>query len=169
MVPSLWFPQQDSIHPPLLTHTRHMPSPSHSSRFYHPHNIGWGVQMCNYYSYLIKMHIRSSPWPVLQYLLQQNRRITAWRFQVVFLNEKCCFCILKSAFLKSEFSASNPTLGNCWNQTHSTKTAYKTSFFFKITSKRNILKFTWNDSRNRRLRPNMWKAQALSVTRDTGL
>ena len=25
--------------PPLLTHTRHMPSPSHSSRFYHPHNI----------------------------------------------------------------------------------------------------------------------------------
>ena len=26
--------------PPLLTHTRHMPSPSHSSRFYHPHDIG---------------------------------------------------------------------------------------------------------------------------------
>ena len=26
--------------PPLLTHTRHMPSPSHSSRFYHPHNVG---------------------------------------------------------------------------------------------------------------------------------
>ena len=26
--------------PPLLTHTRHMPSPSHSSGFYHPHNIG---------------------------------------------------------------------------------------------------------------------------------
>ena len=25
---------------PLLTHTRHMPSQSHSSRFYHPHNIG---------------------------------------------------------------------------------------------------------------------------------
>jgi hypothetical protein len=24
---------------------RHMPSPSHSSRFYDPHNIGWGVQM----------------------------------------------------------------------------------------------------------------------------
>jgi len=29
--------------PPLLTHMPHMPSPSHSSRFYHPHNIGWGV------------------------------------------------------------------------------------------------------------------------------
>jgi len=37
--PSLRFPQQDPIHPPLLTHTRHIPSPSHSSRFYHPHNI----------------------------------------------------------------------------------------------------------------------------------
>ena len=34
------FPYQDPIQPPLLTHTRHMPSPSHSSRFYHPHNIG---------------------------------------------------------------------------------------------------------------------------------
>ena len=27
--PSLRFPHQESIHPPLLTHTRHMPSPSH--------------------------------------------------------------------------------------------------------------------------------------------
>ena len=36
---SLRFPHQDPIHPPLLTHTRHMPSPSHSSRFYHPHNL----------------------------------------------------------------------------------------------------------------------------------
>ena len=31
--PSLRFPHQDPIHPPLLTHTRHMPSPSHSSRW----------------------------------------------------------------------------------------------------------------------------------------
>ena len=42
---SLRFPHQDPVHPPLLTHTRHMPSPSHSSRFYHSHNIGWGVQI----------------------------------------------------------------------------------------------------------------------------
>ena len=33
---SLRFPYQDPIRPPLLTHMRHMPSPSHSSRFYHP-------------------------------------------------------------------------------------------------------------------------------------
>ena len=32
--PSLRFPHQDPIHSHLLTHTRHMPSPSHSSRFY---------------------------------------------------------------------------------------------------------------------------------------
>ena len=36
---SLRFPHQDPIRPPLLTHTRHMPSPSHSSRFYHPQNF----------------------------------------------------------------------------------------------------------------------------------
>ena len=41
---SLRFPQQDPLHSPLLTHTRHMPSQSHSSRFYHPHDIGWAVQ-----------------------------------------------------------------------------------------------------------------------------
>jgi hypothetical protein len=23
---------------------RYMPRPSHSSQFYHPHNIGWGIQ-----------------------------------------------------------------------------------------------------------------------------
>ena len=39
---SLRFPHQDPIHSPLLTHTRHTPSPSHSSWFYHPHDIGWG-------------------------------------------------------------------------------------------------------------------------------
>ena len=40
---SVRFPHQDPTHPLLLTHSRHMSSPSHSSRFYHPHNIGWGV------------------------------------------------------------------------------------------------------------------------------
>jgi len=36
---SLRFRHQDPIHSPLLTYTRHMPSPSHSSRFYHLHDI----------------------------------------------------------------------------------------------------------------------------------
>ena len=42
-LPSGLFPSgfpTNTLDPPLLTHTRHMPSPSHSSRFYHPHNIG---------------------------------------------------------------------------------------------------------------------------------
>ena len=34
---SLRFPHQDPIHPLSSSHKRHMPSPSHSSRFYHPH------------------------------------------------------------------------------------------------------------------------------------
>ena len=36
---SLRFPHQNPVHPSLRPHTRHMPRPSHSSRFYHPHNI----------------------------------------------------------------------------------------------------------------------------------
>ena len=48
---SFWFPHQDPIYSPLLTHTRHMPSPSHSSWFYHPHDIGWAVQIINFLSY----------------------------------------------------------------------------------------------------------------------
>ena len=42
---SLRFPHQEPIYPSLLTHTRHMLSPSHSSRFYHPHNIVCAVQI----------------------------------------------------------------------------------------------------------------------------
>ena len=36
----LMFPHQNPVHTSPLPHTRHMPRPSHSSRFYHPHNIG---------------------------------------------------------------------------------------------------------------------------------
>jgi len=36
---SLRFPHQNPVHTSPLPHTRHMPCPSHSSRFYHPHNI----------------------------------------------------------------------------------------------------------------------------------
>jgi hypothetical protein len=43
--PSLRLPHQNPVHTSPLTHTRHMPGPSHSSRFYHPHNIGQGVQI----------------------------------------------------------------------------------------------------------------------------
>jgi len=47
-LPSGLFPSgfpTKTLYSPLLTHTRHMPSPSHSSWFYHPPNIGWAVQI----------------------------------------------------------------------------------------------------------------------------
>ena len=49
---SLRFPHQDPIYPPLLTHTRHMPSPSQSSRFYHLQILGeeyksFSFSLCN--------------------------------------------------------------------------------------------------------------------------
>jgi hypothetical protein len=37
---SLRFPNQNPVHTSPLPHTCHKPCPSHSSRFYHPHNIG---------------------------------------------------------------------------------------------------------------------------------
>ena len=42
---SLRFPHQIPVHASPLTHTCYMPGPSHSSRFYNPHNIGWAVQI----------------------------------------------------------------------------------------------------------------------------
>jgi len=38
---SLRFPHQNPVYVSPLPHTRYMPHPSHSSRFYHPNNIGW--------------------------------------------------------------------------------------------------------------------------------
>ena len=37
---SLWFPHQNLVHTSPFLHTWHMPRPSHSSRFYYPHNSG---------------------------------------------------------------------------------------------------------------------------------
>jgi hypothetical protein len=44
---SLRFPHQNPLFTSPLPHTRYMPRPSHSSWFYHPNNIGWGVQSVN--------------------------------------------------------------------------------------------------------------------------
>ena len=38
---SLRFPHQNPVYASPLPHTRYMPRPSHSSRFYYPNNIGW--------------------------------------------------------------------------------------------------------------------------------
>jgi hypothetical protein len=42
---SLRLPHQNSVYASPLPHTCYMPCPSHSSWFYHPNNIGWGVWM----------------------------------------------------------------------------------------------------------------------------
>ena len=43
------FPHQNPVFISHLSHTRQMPSPSQSSRSYHPDNIGWGVEIsCEY-------------------------------------------------------------------------------------------------------------------------
>jgi len=42
---SLWLPHQKPVFVYPLTHTLYMPLSSHSSRFYHPNIIGWGVQI----------------------------------------------------------------------------------------------------------------------------
>ena len=42
---SLRFPHQTPVHTSPFPYTRYMHHPSHSSRFYHPHNIEWGVQI----------------------------------------------------------------------------------------------------------------------------
>jgi len=63
---SLRFPQQSPVYASPLSHTRHMPDPSHSSRFYHPQNIGWAVQ-------IIKLLVKKfSPLRVTSSLLDPN-------------------------------------------------------------------------------------------------
>jgi hypothetical protein len=42
---SLGFPNQISVYNSPLPHTCHVPRRSHSSRFDHPNNIGWEVQI----------------------------------------------------------------------------------------------------------------------------
>ena len=39
------FPHQNPVYASPLPPTRYMPRPSHSSLFYHPNNIGWGVMI----------------------------------------------------------------------------------------------------------------------------
>ena len=42
---SFSIPHHNPVCTSPLPHTRYMPSPSHSSSFYHPYNIGWAVQI----------------------------------------------------------------------------------------------------------------------------
>ena len=52
--PPLQFPQQDPIHHPFLTHTRHMPSPSYSPTAFTSRKYSW-------YSFLLETESTSGP------------------------------------------------------------------------------------------------------------
>jgi hypothetical protein len=73
------FPQFSLLKPCIslsCPHKRYMPRPSHSSRFYHPKNTGWGVEIIKllmmYFSplpcYLVPLKLQYSPQlPVLKH------------------------------------------------------------------------------------------------------
>jgi len=60
----LRFPNQDPLYASPLSHTRYMTRPSQSSRFYHPNNIEWGVQIVNPFviSETYKFHLQRVFW-----------------------------------------------------------------------------------------------------------
>ena len=58
---SLRFPHQNSVYASPLPHTRYMPCPSHSSRFYHPNNIGLGLQIISSLCGFLHSLVTSSP------------------------------------------------------------------------------------------------------------
>jgi len=58
---SLRFPHRNPVYTSPLLHTRYIPRPSHSSRFYHSNSNGWGVQS-----------LSSSLWIVLHSLVTSS-------------------------------------------------------------------------------------------------
>ena len=74
---SFRFPHQNPVCTPSHPHTCYIPRPLHSSRFDHPKNIGWGVQ-------IIKLSLRSFLHsPVTSSLLGPNILLSA-----LFLNTR---------------------------------------------------------------------------------
>jgi hypothetical protein len=54
---SFRFPHQNPVYASPFPHTRYMPRPSHSSRFYHLNNIGRGVQTVKLLIMLFEFYI----------------------------------------------------------------------------------------------------------------
>jgi len=68
---SLRFPHQNPVYASPLPHTRYMPRPSNSSRFYHPSSLGWEVQI---FSPSLCSFLHS---PVTSFLLGPNILLSA--------------------------------------------------------------------------------------------
>jgi hypothetical protein len=73
--PSVRFSHQNPVHASSLPHTRYVPRPSHDSRFNHPKNSGWGVQIIKLRimkfsplsCYLIPLRPKYSQHPILKH------------------------------------------------------------------------------------------------------
>ena len=68
---SFKFPRQNHVYASPLHHTCYMPRPSHSSRFYHVNNIGWGVQGGRTKSYEV---VQSAHWIEAEWRSSQRQK-----------------------------------------------------------------------------------------------
>jgi hypothetical protein len=76
-------PYQNLTHASLRPYRRYMPRSSHSSRFYHPHNIGWGVEIMKilimkfsqFPCFLVPLRSKYSP----QYRTQKQNSSRTWK------------------------------------------------------------------------------------------
>ena len=64
---SFMFPHQNPVYASPLPHKRYMPRPSHSSRFYHPDNIGWGILIINLL--INNNNGLTGHWPIMKYVM----------------------------------------------------------------------------------------------------
>jgi len=70
---SFRFPHQNPVYVSPLPHTRYMPHPAHSSRFYQPNSTGWGVQIQGLQQ---KIEIQAVPCTVLRH------RVSQWEMEI---------------------------------------------------------------------------------------
>ena len=73
---SFRFPHQNPVYLSLL-HTRYIPCPSHSSRFYYPNSYGWGVHIIHIIHIINIIHIIHSTFTLLY--MFHIVRVIKWR------------------------------------------------------------------------------------------
>ena len=95
---SLRFLHQNPVYISYLHHTRYMSHPTHSSRFYYPKNVGWGLQ-------IIKLLIMSFP-PLPCYLVPFRPKYSPTHTECVLseILQKTC---LRSLILQDNFAYFN--------------------------------------------------------------